>query len=396
MKSILINKIHKNSMMSPPIPLSQDFQRLLTWRDDFILSLYMPARAGSAHAAENGAAFRQLISRASVMLGRGGWTESEILSFLTPLTREFDENFWKRHTDAGFALFCGKRGAVREFWTLAEAPPRTVVLNRHAHVKPLLKCWFQDVPYYLLQLGSENLRLFLGNAVVLEEFDDPDIRNCYGLPVGELSMAADSPPASAPASAPAPAVAGGRYNDFCRTVMKPLVKRFESDQYPLIVCGEKDAVDLFLEFNTYDRLLGCFEEPDPERLSTEELRARAVETIRDWQWRTTLRTLGEFSNANTGNRLVDDLETSLERALDGHVRKLFVACDREVWGEFDPATGAVVRKNFPGLGREDLLDTCSRLVLLNGGEVFPVNAKTLKSHTGAERLSSLVFRRAVS
>jgi hypothetical protein len=64
------------------------------------------------------------------------------------------------------------------------------------------------------------------------------------------------------------------------------------------------------------------------------------------------------------------LDEVLAAAHDGRIDRLFVACDREVWGTFDPASRRVSREDGPRVDNYDLLDDAARETFGHAGKVF--------------------------
>ncbi|MBI2965301.1 MAG: hypothetical protein HYY34_03740 [Chloroflexi bacterium] len=101
--------------------------------------------------------------------------------------------------------------------------------------------------------------------------------------------------------------------------------------------------------------------------------------------------IARFEEMATGPRTSRLNEEVIRAASQGRVEELFVATDAELWGTFEPATGAV--KLMPAMGpdADDLLDLAAVMTLASGGNVYPLPMSEMPGPGPAHPLAA-VFR----
>ena len=80
--------------------------------------------------------------------------------------------------------------------------------------------------------------------------------------------------------------------------------------------------------------------------------------------------------AGTGRTCNEPAET-VRAACEGRLETLLVALDRETWGEWNPADGAVAVRAEPVNGDEDLLNLAAIHAAEHGAKVFVLPARDM-------------------
>jgi hypothetical protein len=139
----------------------------------------------------------------------------------------------------------------------------------------------------------------------------------------------------------------------------------------LYLAGEADVVKHFLESNHYKRTVRL---PVAVSFSEDQLH-RVVSRLRDLLRAETRKSLEHalltFKVADEMKVAEDRINEIAKAAVQGRVRKLIIAENREIFGKLDPRTGRLSLHPFD-LDHEDddLLDDLAQRVLIMGGEVY--------------------------
>jgi hypothetical protein len=160
-----------------------------------------------------------------------------------------------------------------------------------------------------------------------------------------------------------------RIAEYFRRVDSEVRLRLTEDNAPLVLAAVSSLIPIYRETNSYGNLLRGGVEGNPESLTGEQLRERAmplVEPLFDQSRHEDGQRYREL--AGTG-RTSNDLQEILIAAHDGRVEVLFVAVGRHVWGGFDDQTRRVTIHETAQKSDRDLLDLCAVLTVRNRGSV---------------------------
>jgi hypothetical protein len=161
-----------------------------------------------------------------------------------------------------------------------------------------------------------------------------------------------------------------RIAEYLRRVESEVRLRLTDDKAPLVLAGVGSLFPIYREVNSYGNLLEDGIEGNPESLTGEQLRERALPMVEpqfDKARDDAERRYHEL--AGTG-RTSNHLQETLMAAHDGRVEVLFVAVGLQVWGTFDDQARSVAIHEEAQTGDRDLLDLCAVLTIRNRGSVY--------------------------
>lgn len=229
------------------------------------------------------------------------------------------------------------------------------------HVKPLLQ-WMQwDSEFLLLGLDADAAHLYLGSQETLRKIDTvlfPQRLASLLKQEGALNFSETRELKEETRKA------FTWVSDWISvSVPKPGLKLF--------VAGGKPLVDRFMEHQEYKRTVKT---PVAQFFSEErvqEITFRLRAHLRAQTKKSLEQALQAFRIADEMNLTRKNIREIARAAVQGKVRKLIIAENREVYGKIDRLTGHVSVHPFD-LDHEDddLLDDLAQRVLLSGGEVY--------------------------
>ena len=384
-------------------PWKTELNRILAWKSLPILSLYMPVKTGGPDKRENEVRFKSLLQEAESMLKEADWKPSDIESWKRPLVDTYGPEFWAATGQPGFVSFYLGAGHQPAHWFLADPVEPLAVLQRRAHVKPLMEAWSWNPPYYLLCLDHEHLTLYSGDAFTLEELNDPSIANSLKEALGEereiksIQFRTETPGSVSDKRAAVFHGQGGPGNvrddqmkRFFQQVEPAVTARIARDPRPLVLCGSPEVLRAYLDQTSSPDVMEDRIERHPESLSNDEARGLVSALMKKRASGIPVEALARYKELGSKLRVVDSVDTVLPLAAAGRVQNLFVSRDHETWGRFDPESQRVERFEAKGYNREDLLDTCARLVLEYGGEIDLLPERELARHTGARHVAAIL------
>lgn len=346
-----------------------------------LVSIYMQTqRFGPDSQLENVARLKNLLKSASAKLAEMGFRPNEIDAVLDPIRQLSDDRpFWLR-AEAGLAIFAD--GGVRVF-RLPEAPPETIVVGSHYHLRPLLALLGSDRHYYLLTLSQKRARLLRGSAAGLEEVDLGDAPSS----LAEALRWDDFEKQSLQYHSATNGTSGGRRSPvfhgsgepdpkdeimrYFREVDRALVEHVK-DGAPLVLAGVDYLLPLYREINSYPALSAQAVIGNPDSLSNETLHDRSVAIATEAFSAEQRHAAERIDDLWATPRATSDPETFVPAAIHGRIEALFVSNEAGLWGTVDETADSVEVHPLRRPADDDLLDVAALRTILAGGSVFSV------------------------
>lgn len=229
------------------------------------------------------------------------------------------------------------------------------------HVKPLLR-WMQwDCEFLLLGIDEASAHLYMGSQEQLRRIDSI----LYPSRMTEL-LARQSELA----------------NQERRELNHQLRMNFSwvsdwiTESAPkaglkLFVAGERALVEAFIKHQDYKRTVKIPVAPYFHEEKAHEIAHLLRALLRAQTKKSLEQALLTFKLADEANTAERNIRVIAQAAVQGRVKKLVIAENREIFGKLDPRTGRLLIHPFD-LDHEDddLLDDLAQRVLISGGEVF--------------------------
>lgn len=285
-------------------------------------------------------------------------TEKEIDSLMAPLWRlEIDSVMTKGVMS--IAVFHGHDGT--HFLRLPLEIEDLCVVARSYHIKPVLY-WIQSDPkFYLLALGSKQVKLYRGSSMGMEclrKFT-PEMNHT------ESKRQNSRNPES---NRDRKKIETIRFFQLVEQQIRPILSK---DHYPVIVAGVKSLIPLYRKVNHDPDLVSEFIQGSPHHLSEKELQSKSGEILHKLFEIAKEKAISDFENAEPQGVATTDLPKIIEAASQGQVQKLLVAYNANLWGSFDSnPTHLRIHTQKISAREDDILDDLAELVLAKGGKVL--------------------------
>ncbi len=377
------------------IPSREDLNGLMTARDGWHVSIYMPTHRAGDQIRQDPIRLKNLLRTAEEELAERGMRPAEARQLLEPARNLIDDaSFWRNQSD-GLALLLSARDL--HTYRLPLDLDERVVVGQQFHLKPLLPVLSGDGRFYVLALSQGGIRLLEGTRYSIDpvgledvptslaealQFDDPEkefqFRTTTAPPHGQGG------PTTSGTGGDRPAVFYGtgaateddkqRIFRFFQKVDAGLQTRLGEDRTPLVLAGVDYLLPLYREASSYRHIVPEGVEGSPKELSDRELHRRAWELVEPIFRQAQEDAARDFRVLAGQERATSDTRQAVAAAYYGRVDTLFVARGQELWGSFDPDTNEVHPHQERHEAHGDLLDMAAIATLFNGGTVFVVPA----------------------
>lgn len=361
-----------------------DLRALVERREAHGVSIYMPTQAGGPAVRENSIRFKDRVSEAEEALRAGGMRAAETRALLEPAyALQRDARFWENQA-LGLALFLAP-GYARHFRAPLRFPDLAVVA-RAFHIKPLLPLLMEGGRFYILALSHHGVRLYLCTRHSVSDVTPES------MPAGLEAVTGEIEPLDQLAyTGTTPRSRGGRARfpghgveeektqkrvfEYFNEVDNRLRAVWREDRAPLVLAGVEYLFPLFRQASEYPNILPEGILGNAHLADAQALHARAWKLIEPGYAEARQTAADRYHAAHRNNRTTDRIEEALPAAHDGRVAELFVAVNRQVWGQYDWESGtALSLHEKPEALDVDLLDVAASETLRRKGFVYALDA----------------------
>ncbi|QJD58456.1 hypothetical protein HG264_05800 [Pseudomonas sp. gcc21] len=375
----------------------ETLNELIKMEKQTCLSLYMPTHRSFPEREQDPIRYKNMLRELRERL-QAQHPEADVATLMKPYEALLDDHdFWIYQRD-GIAVLRGEN--FFRVFSLQHRVPEYVVVNSHPFLKPLLRIVQSTDRYQVLCLARDKVRLFEGNSDVLDEVDlVPEVPRNLDQALGtELTEKGQSGHPGGYSSAgergdPQMHEAGGPDKqaeiDLDRDRFFRVVDRAILDHYsrpsglPLILAGLPENQSFFRAQSHNPQLLKEGINLGQGSLDVRALQQRSSELMERRNGERLNGILDQYATSKPQNQATDDLREIGSAAAQGKVGTLLVESDREVPGQVDRDTGAVLLDETGDLAATDVLDELILLVLERGGDVNVVPAERMPGRSGA-------------
>ena len=325
---------------------ADDLNELIADRPGPCVSLYCPVKPGLERDAVH---WKTLLRSAEQRLALAGMSKPDAVELLRPAARLLDDARVWQAEGIGLACFIA-RGFARHFRLGLTWPERESV-GRVFDVRPLLPWLAAGQRYYVLALSQNALRLLRGT------FDGPVRINLPGPKnreealrthdSDEMSFAHTFTGGTGSRRKAAYHGHGVGKDDakddlllYFRAIDRALQTVLKDEHAPLVVAAVDYLLPLFREACHYPHLFPEGIVGNPQRRSDRRLADEARELLEPGRGRAARNAMATYRQLAGTGRTTHDVAEVVAAAFRGEVETVCLAADRDVWGQFDPATGA--------------------------------------------------------
>ncbi|MEH6387718.1 MAG: hypothetical protein V7772_07580 [Pseudomonas profundi] len=375
----------------------ETLNELIKMEKQTCLSLYMPTHRSFPEREQDPIRYKNMLRELRERL-QAQHPEADAAALMKPFEALLDDHdFWIYQRD-GIAVLCGEN--FFRVFSLQQTVPEYVIVNSHPYLKPLLRIVQSTDRYQVLCLARDKVRLFEGNSDVLDEVElVPEVpRNLdkalgseltekgqSGHPGGYSSAGERGDPQMHEAGGPDKQAEIDHDRDrFFRVVDRAILDHYSRPSgLPLILAGLPENQSFFRAQSHNPKILKEGINLGQGSLDVRALQQRSSELMERRNSERLSGILEQYATSKPQNQATDDLREIGSAAAQGKVGTLLVEADREVPGQVDRDTGAVLLDETGDRTATDVLDELILLVLERGGDVDVVPAERMPGRSGA-------------
>lgn len=364
-----------------------DLDRLLEVSATPTVSLFMPTYRVGKEKQQNPVRLRKMLDEAEARLKTMALDGATARSVLEPGRELISEGgFWRRQGE-GLAMFLAP--GLAKVFRLPVGMPELVVAGERFHVRPLLPALWPDQPFYVLALSRAGVRLLRGSRYHVERIPLVDVpatldellryideeKQVKSRVTGRRGGARSGYSGGQDEGGDAEEV---RVAEYLRRVAYGVGKTLNANgEAPLVLAAVEKVQAIYRDVAGYPPVYEQAIPGNPDRLSDEELRARAWALVEPLARRRMEEDGRRYRLAAGRGEAPEGMEATLLAALQGRVEALFVCRDEVVWGRFNPDTGETETRPDYVVGCEDLLDRAAALTIAAKGVVYSVSRESM-------------------
>jgi len=358
-----------------------DLRQLAEMDGEYVVSIYMPASLG-ADSRQNPVRFKNLLRAAAQKMRDREIVEPAVQKMTVSARTLLDQPDLWRELSHGLAVFVS-RDSLRA-WPLPFACEEICSVGKYVFLLPLLSWETNDVPYFVLAVSQNAVRLLAGTRARLEEVTLPNLpANLtdalhYDTRQGTLQMHSGTPRVAGKEGVVFHGqggevdVAKQELTAYFREIDRAVGDYLQLRAEPLIFAGVEYLFPIYQAVNSYPNLVSAPIAGNPDLLTASEICTRAwplVEAfVRDRNRAESDKYWNSANHGRTSNRTDEILAAGHAAA----VETLFVAPGARLPGKFSPETATVRYDDTPQPDSEDLVNLAATSVLRTGGSVETV------------------------
>ncbi|MEL6455769.1 MAG: hypothetical protein AAFQ40_13765 [Cyanobacteria bacterium J06623_5] len=343
------------------------------------ISIYIPTHEAGRETRQDTIRLRNQLSDAEEKLKQAGIDSANSQKLLQPAFNLLEnERFWQ-HQKSGLALLIAP-GFFQTYRIPLSVETSTTVGERF-YIKPLVSLLSNDGQFFILAASQGNVTLYQAARGQMQTVDLGDTPTSL-----EEALRYDDPEESLQGhgtgrSGSREIIHGqgggkdGHNSDILRffhLVSDGVEEALNQQNSPLLFVGVDFLFPIYQLANKYPHLMETAVAHQPDQLSPEEIRDRALEIITPHFAKRRQAAAEQFGSLLNQNQASQDLAQILNAAHNGQIDALFVADDAHVWGTFD----AEARQLNPHASRtdesEELLDLAIAKAIETDAEVYIV------------------------
>ena len=164
---------------------------------------------------------------------------------------------------------------------------------------------------------------------------------------------------------------------FFQLVADGVEKVLAGQTVPLVFVGVDFLFPLYQQANKYPHLIDKAVGFQPDQLSAEEVRDRALEVIEPYFNANREEAMEKYGSLLDKNQATQDIAQILNAAANGQIETLIVAKDAKLWGTFDSKSRKVTYHSEQQSDSQELIDWAIACALQTGAEVYSISRDQL-------------------
>lgn len=370
-----------------------ELQSLITAQRSPCVSIYLPTHEAGREIRQDPIRLKNQLSEAEKQLTQkdfGSLGKTNMQQLLKPAYDLLEDTEFWQHQNAGLALFLAP-GEFRYYRVPSQFDALTVV-EAQFYTKPLLPLVTDDSQFYVLAASQNKVSLYQATR------DSVHLIDLGNTPLSaEVALRYDDPEASLQGHSSG---GGGKSTIFhgqggSKDTQNSDILRFfhlvsdgvqdvlARQAVPLVFMGVDFLFPIYKQANHYPHLMAEAVSFQPDQLSPEEIRDRALAIVEPYFNANRQETLEAYGSLKDKDQATDDLKTILNASHDGQIDTLLIAASTQIWGSFDASTRQIDRQLERKADSQDLLNLAATQALFTDAKVYVLDRADMPDNADA-------------
>jgi hypothetical protein len=358
----------------------EQLKELSQERQDWCLSLFMPAHRAGPDVEQDRIRFKNLLTAAEEKLLGLGWKNREITSYLKPamdLLRQSD--FWQNQSD-GLAVFLTSDDL--HTFRLPIRFTEFALISKRFHLKPILPVFTASLEFKILALSQNVVKLFDCTAYTIVENDLAEKIPNYAETMEFANFIKQNQFHTGTSRGVGGERAGMYFGhdpkddekqhllNWLHKLTDALTTYLRDDQSPIILASVKSLLPMFEQANDSLPIIKEGIVGNPEEINPQQLHKNGVAILEKKLMNEMGAEKNRFFDLSTKQMTSTEINEIVRYAYHGRVDALFCTPDITLWGKYDPQEDGFEHHEQHQAGDDDLIDIAAVTTTLRGGKVY--------------------------
>ncbi|EDX85348.1 hypothetical protein S7335_3047 [Synechococcus sp. PCC 7335] len=344
------------------------------------VSIYLPTHEVGRETRQDPIRLKNQLSEAKKQLSQlDSNTNIDIDKLLKPAVDLLeDQNFWQ-HQQAGLVLFLSSDSFY--YYRLPLEFEAFTLVGDKFYTQPLVPLLSEDGQFYIIAASQNKVALYQATRHHVRIVDLGDTPHSL-----EVALQYDDPEESFQGHGTGRGgnrqifhgQGSGKDSEntdilrFFQLVSDGVEKVLAGQSVPLVFVGLDFLFPIYQQANKYSHLMEKAVDFQPDRLSPEEVRDRALEVVEPHFTTSRKEALEKYGSLLDKNQATQDIEQILNAAANGQIETLIVARGAKLWGTFDPKSRKATYHSEQQADSQELMDWAVTHALQTNAEVYIV------------------------
>lgn len=358
------------------------------------VSIYLPTHEAGREIRQDPIRLKNQIAEARDRLQAMEVDSSQIQAILKPAEDLLERNDFWQHQSQGLALFLSLDQF--RYYRLPLTFETQTIVGEKPYTQPLLPLMVDDGQFYILAASQHNVTLYqatrdsvqsvdLGDTPqsieVALRYDDPEptlqghTTSRAGTPTGEQKAFNGQ--------------GGGDDSEntdilrFFHLVNDGVMSAISGQNVPLVFVGVDFLFPMYKSANKYPHLMDDAVGIQPDTLSPEEIRDRALSIVEPYFSKDRKAASENYGSLLDKEQATEDLEGVLNAAFNAQIDTLFIAKGEQKWGSFNVTNRELTLSEQSSDESEDLLNLAATQAMNTDAKVYVVDKEEMPTNSPA-------------
>lgn len=368
----------------------QEWQALTQTQSSPCVSIFLPTHEAGREIQQDPIRLKNQIAEARDRMQSMEIDSSEIQSILKPAEDLLEQSEFWQHQSNGLALFLSP-DQFRYYRVPAKFETQTIV-GKRPYTQPLMPLMVNDAQFYIVAASQNKVALYQATRDSVQPVDlgttplslETALRYDDGEPTlqGHTTSRAGTPTGGQRVYDGQGSGKDSENTDILRffhLVTDGVEAAIGGQSVPLVFVGLDFLFPLYKSANKYPHLMEDAVDYQPDTLSPEEIRDRAIKIVEPHFNADRKAASENYGNLLNKNQSTDDLETVLNAAFNGQIDTLFMAKGEQAWGNFEAKDRVISYTEASAENSEDLLNLAASKAIETDAKVYVVDQSDMPS-----------------